>query len=140
MGGSRVIAAARPPGNHPATAGRLSGNLSGAFPAICLAPFRRGGPRAITAPAMLHINDLTYRIAGRPLFEGATVAIDKGERVGLIGRNGSGKTTLLRLIGGELQADGGAISLPRTQRIGRVAQEAPSGPESLLETVLAADL
>jgi len=88
---------------------------------------------------MLHINDLTYRIAGRPLFNGATVAINKGERVGLIGRNGSGKTTLLRLIGGDLQADGGAITLPRTQRIGRVAQEAPSGPESLLETVLAAD-
>ena len=88
---------------------------------------------------MLHVNDLIYRIAGRPLFDGATVAIGKGERVGLIGRNGSGKTTLLRLIGGELQADGGSISLPRTQRIGRVAQEAPSGPESLLETVLAAD-
>ncbi|MHA1599296.1 MAG: ABC-F family ATP-binding cassette domain-containing protein, partial [Alphaproteobacteria bacterium] len=88
---------------------------------------------------MLHINDLIYRIAGRPLFDGATVAISKGEHVGLIGRNGSGKTTLLRLIGGELQADGGFISLPRTQRIGRVAQEAPSGPESLLETVLAAD-
>jgi len=88
---------------------------------------------------MLHINDLVYRIAGRPLFDAATVAIGKGERVGLIGRNGSGKTTLLRLIGGELQPDGGAISLPRTQRIGRVAQEAPAGPESLLETVLAAD-
>ncbi len=88
---------------------------------------------------MLHINDLVYRIAGRPLFDGATVAIGKGERVGLIGRNGSGKTTLLRLIAGDLQPDGGSISLPRTQRLGRVAQDAPSGPESLLETVLAAD-
>ncbi|HEX9790097.1 MAG TPA: ABC-F family ATP-binding cassette domain-containing protein [Kiloniellales bacterium] len=88
---------------------------------------------------MLHINDLIYRVAGQPLFDNATVAIGKGERVGLIGRNGSGKTTLLRLISGELHPDGGAISLPRTQRIGGVAQEAPSGPESLLDTVLAAD-
>ncbi|HEY5598990.1 MAG TPA: ABC-F family ATP-binding cassette domain-containing protein [Kiloniellales bacterium] len=88
---------------------------------------------------MLHIKDIIYRVAGRPLFDGATVAIGKSERVGLIGRNGSGKTTLLNLIAGELHADGGSISLPRTQRIGRVAQEAPSGPESLLDTVLAAD-
>ncbi len=88
---------------------------------------------------MLHVNNLIYRVAGRPLFDGATMAVNKGERVGLIGRNGSGKTTLLRLIAGELHADGGSISLPRNQRIGRIAQEAPSGPDSLVETVLAAD-
>ena len=88
---------------------------------------------------MLHVNDLIYRVAGRPLFDGATIAVNKGERVGLIGRNGSGKTTLLRLIAGELHADGGSISLPRNQRIGRIAQEAPSGPDSLVDTVLAAD-
>ena len=56
---------------------------------------------------MLHVNNLIYRVAGRPLFDGATMAVNKGERVGLIGRNGSGKTTLLRLIAGELHADGG---------------------------------
>ena len=88
---------------------------------------------------MLHVNDLIYRVAGRALFDGATIAVNKGERVGLIGRNGSGKTTLLRLIAGELNADGGSISLPCNQRIGRIAQEAPSGPDSLVETVLAAD-
>lgn len=42
---------------------------------------------------MLHINDLTYRIAGRVLFENATVAISGGQRVGLVGRNGAGKST-----------------------------------------------
>ena len=42
---------------------------------------------------MLHINDLNYSIAGRPLFKGATLAIPDGWRVGLIGRNGTGKST-----------------------------------------------
>jgi ATP-binding cassette, subfamily F, member 3 len=88
---------------------------------------------------MLHLNDLTYRIEGRLLLDKATAAISAGHKVGLVGRNGSGKTTLLRLILGELQPDAGAIRLPRATRIGWVAQEAPGGPESLLECVLAAD-
>jgi ATP-binding cassette subfamily F protein 3 len=88
---------------------------------------------------MLHVNELSYRVAGRPLLERATVAVDKGERVALVGRNGTGKTTLLKLISGEIGADAGEISLPRGIRVGKVAQEAPSGPETLLDTVLAAD-
>ncbi len=44
---------------------------------------------------MLHINDLTFRIEGRPILEGATVGIPEGHKVGLVGRNGTGKTTLL---------------------------------------------
>src|SRR3546814_16176244 len=88
---------------------------------------------------MLHINDLEFRIQGDPLFARATVAVNKGERVGLVGRNGAGKTTLLKLISGELHPDGGSIAYPRTTRVGKVAQEAPSGQTSLIDTVLAAD-
>ncbi|WP_193370848.1 ABC-F family ATP-binding cassette domain-containing protein [Pelagibius marinus] len=88
---------------------------------------------------MLHINDLVYRVQGEPLFDHATVAVNKGERVGLVGRNGSGKTTLLKLISGELHADQGNITYPRLTRVGKVAQEAPSGQTSLIDTVLAAD-
>jgi len=88
---------------------------------------------------MLHINDLTYRIQGEALFERASVAVNKGERAGLVGRNGSGKTTLLKLVAGELQPDEGAISLPRGLSMGKVAQDAPSGRTSLIDTVLAAD-
>ncbi|HIP77748.1 MAG TPA: ABC transporter ATP-binding protein [Kiloniellaceae bacterium] len=88
---------------------------------------------------MLHINDLSYRVQGDPLFDHATVAVNGGERVGLVGRNGSGKTTLLKLISGELHPDQGSISVPRRMRIGKVAQDAPSGQTSLIDTVLAAD-
>ncbi|MBT7145309.1 MAG: ATP-binding cassette domain-containing protein, partial [Rhodospirillales bacterium] len=56
---------------------------------------------------MLHVNDITYRIAGRPLLEQATFALPAFHKAGLVGPNGSGKTTLMRLILGELQADDG---------------------------------
>jgi ATP-binding cassette, subfamily F, member 3 len=88
---------------------------------------------------MLHVNDLTYRIEGRTIFDQATVGIPVGHKVGFVGRNGSGKTTLLRLIAGELHPDDGGIRLPRSTRIGWVTQEAPGGPDSLLDVVLAAD-
>jgi ATP-binding cassette subfamily F protein 3 len=88
---------------------------------------------------MLHINDLVYRIEGKPIIDGATVAIPDGHKVGLVGRNGAGKSTLLKLIGGELHADDGAISMPRGARIGRIAQEAPGGEASLIDWVLSTD-
>jgi ATP-binding cassette subfamily F protein 3 len=88
---------------------------------------------------MLKLSELTYLIAGRPLFQGASAQIPTGARIGLVGRNGSGKTTLFKLIRGELALDGGEISLPSRARIGGVAQEAPADNRSLLETVLAAD-
>jgi len=89
---------------------------------------------------VLHINDLTYRIEGRPLFEQATLAIYEGSKVGLVGRNGTGKSTLFRLIKQEISPDDGEINLRKNMRLGVVDQEVPSGPQSLLETVLTADI
>ena len=88
---------------------------------------------------MLRINDITYAVAGRPLFEGTSAVIPEGHKVGLVGRNGTGKTTLFRLIRGELALEAGTISLPSRARIGGVAQEAPASDVSLIDTVLAAD-
>ena len=89
---------------------------------------------------MLIINELTVRIAGRTIIDKASATIPDGARVGLIGRNGAGKTTLFKAIAGDLAADDGEIILPPRARLGRVAQEAPAGPQSLIEVVLAADL
>jgi ATP-binding cassette subfamily F protein 3 len=89
---------------------------------------------------MLHINDLTYRIGGRVLFDQATAVVPRGHKVGLIGYNGSGKSTLLRLIMGELEIDGGTISLRRGARVGTVAQKMPEGSASPRDFVLASDV
>ena len=78
---------------------------------------------------MLHINDLSYRIGGRPLFEKATAGIPEGYKVGLVGRNGTGKSTLLRLIASEIMPDDGSISFPKNARLGYLTQEAPALPQ-----------
>ncbi|SES96994.1 ABC-F family ATP-binding cassette domain-containing protein [Oceanicella actignis] len=88
---------------------------------------------------MLVIRDLSFSLAGNPLFDSASATIPEGRKVGVVGRNGAGKTTLFRLIRGELTPDAGQIEVPRGARIGGVEQEAPATADSLLDTVLAAD-
>ena len=89
---------------------------------------------------MLKINDITYAVDGRRLFENASATIPTGHKVGFVGPNGTGKTTLFRIIRNELVLEGGEIELPRRAKIGGVAQEAPASDQSLLDTVLSADI
>ena len=89
---------------------------------------------------MLIINDLTYRLGSRLLFDRASAIIHDGARVGFVARNGTGKTTLFRMIRNEIGPESGSISIGKGLRIGSVAQEAPGGPESLVDIVLAADV
>jgi len=88
---------------------------------------------------MLHINDITYRIADRLLLDQATVAIPAGHKVGFVGKNGAGKSTLLKLILKEISPETGDIKIQQRAIIGHVGQEAPGGPQSLLSTVLASN-
>ncbi len=88
---------------------------------------------------MLVLDDISIRIASRLLLDGASARIPDGARVGLVGRNGIGKTTLFRAIAGEIGMEHGTIVLPSRARTGRLAQEAPSGPERLIDVVLTTD-
>jgi ATP-binding cassette subfamily F protein 3 len=88
---------------------------------------------------MLTLTDVSLRVAGRPLLERASAQIAPGARVGLVGRNGCGKSTLFRAIRGELAVETGAIAVPPRWSVASLAQEAPDGPESLIEVVLRAD-
>jgi ATP-binding cassette subfamily F protein 3 len=88
---------------------------------------------------MLEISDLSYRIAGRPLFDGASAFLAEGWKVGLVGRNGAGKSTLLHLIREDIVSSGGAIRLKRGATFGFVAQEMAATPVSLIDAVLGAN-
>lgn len=88
---------------------------------------------------MLTITNLTYRISGRLLLEGASAVIPRGAKVGLVGKNGTGKSTLFRLICGETSPESGEIDIGKALKIGRIAQEAPGDERSLMATVLEAD-
>ncbi len=90
--------------------------------------------------SMLKLQNLSFSIEGKPLFENACAVIPTGHKVGIVGRNGTGKTSLFRLIRGEWGADSGEIDYPSHFRVGGVDQEAPANNASLLDTVLTADI
>ena len=89
---------------------------------------------------MLSLTDISVRIAGRLLIDSSSVQIVPGSRVGFVGRNGVGKSTLFHAIRGDLPTESGTIAFPPRWRIGSLAQEAPDGPDRLIEVVLKADL
>jgi ATP-binding cassette subfamily F protein uup len=75
--------------------------------------------------ALLSIKDVTFTFSHPVLLDGVTVHIERGERVGLVGRNGAGKSTLLRLIGGELKPDDGVVTLENGARLSSLTQHVP---------------
>ncbi len=89
---------------------------------------------------MLQIDGLTFNAWGRRFFDRASVTLPARAKVGLVGRNGVGKSTLFKLIKGELQPDSGEVGIPKSARLGAVDQEHPATDETLLDTILAADV
>ena len=75
--------------------------------------------------ALLSIKDVTFTFSHPVLLDGVTVHIERGERVGLVGRNGAGKSTLLRIIGGELKADDGSVTLEPGASLSSLTQHVP---------------
>ncbi|MCW5620656.1 MAG: ABC-F family ATP-binding cassette domain-containing protein [Burkholderiales bacterium] len=71
---------------------------------------------------------------------GASVQLHAGWKVGVVGANGSGKSSLFALLAGELHAEAGAVDLPASWRIARVAQETPALPDSAIDFVLDGDV
>ncbi|ASK87391.1 ABC-F family ATP-binding cassette domain-containing protein [Sphingorhabdus sp. SMR4y] len=88
---------------------------------------------------MLNFSNITVRLGGTVILDGATASLPPGARVGMIGRNGAGKSTLMKVIAGMLEPDDGSVDMPKDARMGYIAQEAPAGQDSPLDTVLAAD-
>jgi ATP-binding cassette subfamily F protein 3 len=88
---------------------------------------------------MIRLDNISKQNGHQIVFIEASAALQRGEKVGLVGPNGSGKTTLFRLIQGEIAPDAGTVDVQKKARIGGVAQEAPATELSVLETVMRAD-
>ena len=72
---------------------------------------------------MISINNLTFEIGSRALYDEASWHIKPGDKVGLIGANGTGKSTLLRLIVGQYTPTSGTISMAKDLKIGYLNQD-----------------
>lgn len=82
---------------------------------------------------MLAVHDLELRVGARLLMDQVSFRVDRGDKIGLVGRNGAGKTTLTKTLAGEVQPSGGRIE--RTGEIGYLPQDPRSGnPEDLART------
>ncbi len=87
---------------------------------------------------MLTLSNLSKSFGERVLFEDASLQVNRGDRLGLVGANGAGKSTLFSLILGEDTPDGGSVSLERRSTLGYLPQEtAPVGNETVLELTIA---
>ncbi|MEE9913144.1 MAG: ATP-binding cassette domain-containing protein [Deltaproteobacteria bacterium] len=87
--------------------------------------------------ALLWINRVFMSFGGPQLLDGASLQIEAGERIGLLGRNGSGKSTLMKLLQGELTPDRGEIILDKNVRVAMMPQDIEDLPGSVYDVVAA---
>jgi len=88
---------------------------------------------------MITLKNISLRRGAKLLLDGATVNLNPGEKVGLVGRNGAGKSSLFALLNGNLHEDGGEFSIPPQWRMGQVAQDMPETDQSATEFVVEGD-
>ncbi|MBU4317820.1 MAG: ATP-binding cassette domain-containing protein [Proteobacteria bacterium] len=87
--------------------------------------------------ALISMRDVFWGIGGFPLLDHITFQMEKGERIGLLGRNGVGKSTLMKIMAGEMEPDGGEIWKQQGIKIGVLKQDVPLHGELTVFDVVA---
>jgi len=88
---------------------------------------------------MITLKNVTLRRGAKVLLDGASVTLNPGEKVGLVGRNGAGKSSLFALLNGNLHEDAGEYYIPAQWRMGQVAQDMPETEQSATDFVVEGD-
>lgn len=90
--------------------------------------------------SLVSLRGVSFTWSGPALLEDVHLEIERGERIGLLGRNGSGKSTLMKIIVGELAPDNGEVRLLEGLRIARLIQDVPRGSELTVAEIVAQGL
>ena len=90
--------------------------------------------------ALLGMQDVGIAFGGPPVLDAARFAIERGERVSLVGRNGAGKSTVMKLLDGTLRPDSGEIVRQTGMTVARLEQEIPGDVEGSTFDVVAEGL
>ena len=88
---------------------------------------------------MITLKNISLRRGAKLLLDAASVTLNPGEKVGLVGRNGAGKSSLFALLNGNLHEDGGEFYIPTQWRMGQVAQDMPETAQSATDFVVEGD-
>ena len=88
---------------------------------------------------MINLRNITLRRGTKIVLDDASVTLQPGEKVGLVGRNGAGKSSLFALLTDRLQSDKGDLEIPRQWAVGEVAQNMPETEQPATEYVLEGD-
>jgi ATP-binding cassette, subfamily F, member 3 len=88
---------------------------------------------------VITLKNVTLRRSAKVLLDGATVTLNPGEKVGLVGRNGAGKSSLFALLNGGLHEDAGEYYIPTQWRMGQVSQDMPETEQSATDFVVEGD-
>ncbi|MBF0376831.1 MAG: ABC-F family ATP-binding cassette domain-containing protein [Desulfamplus sp.] len=82
---------------------------------------------------MINIDSISKSYGKQVLLNNASLQINPGEKIGLVGRNGHGKTTLLRMVTGQEEPDSGQIQIPSNYRVGYLTQHISFSKDSVLD-------
>src|SRR4030095_3263594 len=85
--------------------------------------------------ALITVSELTIGFRGPLLLDGVSCQIERGQRIGLMGRNGAGKTTFMRILSGQVQPDDCEIALAAEPRVALLPQDIPHLMGSVSEVI-----
>src|SRR3990167_1939817 len=89
---------------------------------------------------MITLKNVVLRRGAKVILDSASVTINPGEKVGLVGRNGAGKSSLFAMLNGTLHEDGGEYSIPSQWKMAQVAQDMPETEQSATSYVVEGDV
>ncbi|WP_029525021.1 ABC-F family ATP-binding cassette domain-containing protein [Polaromonas glacialis] len=89
---------------------------------------------------MITLKNVVLRRGSKVILDSASVTLNPGEKIGLVGRNGAGKSSLFAMLNGTLHEDGGEYYIPAQWKMAQVAQDMPETEQSATSYVIEGDV